>query len=332
MSEENTLSNLISKLLEKAQEAFILAIEIYNKPTIKYRVEGFAFFICNAWELMLKANLLKIKGNDSIYYKDKPDRTISLEQCIKLIFTNDKDPLRLNLEKIIELRNTSTHFITEEYEMVYVPLFQACIFNFYEKMNLFHNIDVTKQVSINFLNLVVQEKALNENEIKAKYSDKIAMRLINSNLKMQSLANNNPRFAIAVNHYYYITKQKDKATDIIAIDKNADTKALIFKELKNPNDTHQYTAQKLCLEIQLRLKKLGINLLLNNEIKTFNKTHFGWFCKYYNMKSNERWCFVLKHFKQPQYTYSIQAIEFIIDEIKKDPDNILDKIYKKAKK
>ena len=37
-------NNLIFKLLEKSQEAFILAIEIYNKPTIKYRVEGFSFF------------------------------------------------------------------------------------------------------------------------------------------------------------------------------------------------------------------------------------------------------------------------------------------------
>lgn len=31
------------KLLEKSKEAFVMAIEIYNKPTIKYRVEGFSF-------------------------------------------------------------------------------------------------------------------------------------------------------------------------------------------------------------------------------------------------------------------------------------------------
>ncbi|MGP1535559.1 MAG: DUF3644 domain-containing protein [Dialister pneumosintes] len=37
-------NSLIFKLLEKSQEAFILAIEIYNKLTIKYRVEGFSFF------------------------------------------------------------------------------------------------------------------------------------------------------------------------------------------------------------------------------------------------------------------------------------------------
>lgn len=32
------------KLLEKSKEVFVMAIEIYNKPTIKYRVEGFSFF------------------------------------------------------------------------------------------------------------------------------------------------------------------------------------------------------------------------------------------------------------------------------------------------
>ena len=39
---------LADKLLDKAKEAFTLAIEIYNKPSIRYRVEGFSFFMCNA--------------------------------------------------------------------------------------------------------------------------------------------------------------------------------------------------------------------------------------------------------------------------------------------
>lgn len=51
------------RLVEKSIEAFIMGIEIYNKPTIKYRIEGFSFFIVNAWELMLKAELLKREEN-----------------------------------------------------------------------------------------------------------------------------------------------------------------------------------------------------------------------------------------------------------------------------
>ena len=59
------------RLLEKSQEAFILAIELFNRPTIRYRVEGCAFFLCNAWELMLKAYLIKRDGYKSIFLPEE---------------------------------------------------------------------------------------------------------------------------------------------------------------------------------------------------------------------------------------------------------------------
>lgn len=34
------MDDLKSKLIDKSIEAFILGLEIYNKPTIKYRIEG----------------------------------------------------------------------------------------------------------------------------------------------------------------------------------------------------------------------------------------------------------------------------------------------------
>ena len=42
MTEEKS-DKLINSLLDKSEEAFLMAIEIYNKPTIKHRLEGFAF-------------------------------------------------------------------------------------------------------------------------------------------------------------------------------------------------------------------------------------------------------------------------------------------------
>lgn len=201
------------KLLEKSIEAFCMAIELYNKPTIKYRVEGFSMFICNAWELMLKAHMIEQLGIPSIYYKDNPSRTLSLENCIQKIFTNNKDPLRINLEKIIELRNTSTHFITEEYEMVYVPLFQSCILNFTEKILAFHNIDMTTIIPQNFLTLSISMKALNETEIIAKYPEEIATKLLNKKTDIEDTSiNYNEKFAIRIEHYHFLTKNKDKAT------------------------------------------------------------------------------------------------------------------------
>lgn len=308
------------KLLQKSQEAFLLAVETYNKPTIKYRVECFAFLICNAWELMLKSYF--IKNGIDIYYKDKPNRTISLSECIKKIFTNDKDPIRLNLEKIIELRDTSTHFITEEYDMIYIPLFQACIYNYANKIKKLHNFDITSLIQQNFLTLTVSIYSFDEATIRAKYPEQIANKLINTNSILSDMINsNNNGFAIKVEHFHYITKNKEEATEVLYIDSNGEAGVKIIKELKDPNLTHKYTMKKLNEEINNRLLKLGINI-------NFNKFHFQLFCKKYDIKNNPKFCYINKIGSNPTYSYSIQAIDFIVNEIKKDPKNIIEKLKK----
>lgn len=323
------MQDMSEKLIEKSIESFSMAIELYNKPTIKYRVEGFSIFVCNAWELMLKAYIQKRDGPSSIYYKDNPNRTLTLENCIKIIFTNNKDPLRVNLEKIIELRNTSTHFITEEYEMVYVPLFQACVFNYNEKMMAFHNIDMTSIIPQNFLTLSVSLKALDESEIVAKYPEPIANHLIDAKTSVDDLSiNNNAKFAIRIDHYYYITKNKDKATNIVHFEKNAAPGMTIVKELQDPNNTHKYTAKSCISIIREQLRKDNIEIYYNGTITKFTSFHFINFCKYYNLKNNEKLCYAHRQYATPQYSYSQQMIEFIVDEIKKDPEHILDNIKK----
>lgn len=57
-------SSLHSKFLEKAQAAITSAVEAYNKPSFAYREETFALLALNAWELLLKAKVLKDGDND----------------------------------------------------------------------------------------------------------------------------------------------------------------------------------------------------------------------------------------------------------------------------
>lgn len=303
-----------------------MAIEIYNKPTIKYRVEGFSFFICNAWELMLKAHMINKFGENSIYYKDNPKRTITLENCIQKIFTNEKSPLHRNLLKIIELRNTSTHFITEEYEMIYIPLFQACVLNFVEKVQEFHQVDMTEVVPQNFLTLAVSMKSLDENIIRVKYPEEIAERILDTNSSLAPMINeNNQSFAIKIEHYHYLTKDKNKATSFVHVDKTAEAGVKIIKELKDPSNTHKYTMKTALKEINRQLQKEGIDLKINSY-------HFDLFNKVFGLKENERYCYIHKIYAQPSYSYSMQAIELIVGEIKKDSENILNNLKKMAKK
>lgn len=314
------------KMIEKSKEAFVMAIEIYNKPTIKYRVEGFSFFICNAWELMLKAHMINKFGENSIYYKDNPKRTITLENCIQKIFTNEKSPLHRNLLKIIELRNTSSHFITEEYEMIYIPLFQACVLNFVEKMQEFHQVDMTEVVPQNFLTLAVSMKSLDENIIRVKYPEEIAERILDTNSSLAPMINeNNQSFAIKIEHYHYLTKDKNKATSFVHVDKTAEAGVKIIKELKDPSNTHKYTMKTALKEINRQLQKEGIDLKINSY-------HFDLFNKVFGLKENERYCYIHKIYAQPSYSYSMQAIELIVGEIKKDSENILNNLKKMAKK
>jgi hypothetical protein len=77
--------------------------------------------------------------------------------------------MRKNLEKIVELRNASAHLVTEEYEIIYFPLFQSCVLNFVEKMQEYHSIDVEKAMPQSFLNLIVSTTQINYVEIRSKY-------------------------------------------------------------------------------------------------------------------------------------------------------------------
>ena len=45
-----------------AGAAMLGAIEIYNKPTVEYREQTFAMLITNAWEILLKARIVQLRG------------------------------------------------------------------------------------------------------------------------------------------------------------------------------------------------------------------------------------------------------------------------------
>ncbi len=40
-------------------------------------------------------------------------------------------------------------------------------------------------------------------------------------------------------------------------------------------------------------------------------------------ENNEKYCYTHRQYAQPSYSYSMQAIDFIIEEIRKDPQNIV---------
>lgn len=317
------MENLSKRMIEKSTEAFLMGLEIYNKPTIKYRIEGFSFFIINAWELMLKAELLN--RNESIYYKDKPERTLSIADTIKKIYSDKNTRIRLNLERIIDLRNTSTHFITEDYEVKYAPLFQSCVLNYVNELQRFHDFDITSIVAQNFLTISARYEPLTNEQIKLKYSPEIAAKLIQKGNEIDVLSRSydSDKFAIDIRQNLYITKKKDEADFCVKISSDSDTAVTKVKELKDPSNTHQYSYNNVVVAVNEILKKKSIKL---SYPAGFNKHVLGLIIAFYDIKSDPKYAYPHIIGNQRQYTYSQQFVDFIVDEIKKNPNGFVDSL------
>ena len=125
------------KFVEKAEAALIAAVEIYNKPSFQYREETFALLAINAWELLLKARLLKEGSNDPkvirVYEARKTKTgktskkmylkrnragnplTVSLSGAIasldKNAATRLSGDIKSNLDALTAIRDSAAHYI-----------------------------------------------------------------------------------------------------------------------------------------------------------------------------------------------------------------------------
>lgn len=306
-------NELINSFLDKSEEAFLMAIEIYNKPTIKYRLEGFAFFICNAWELLLKAKMLK--NGESIYYPDKPNRTISLSNCVSHIFTNDKDPVRKNLEIIISLRNTSTHFVIKEMDSIYLPFMQANVLNYSQKLFDFFERDITEKINSSFMTLVINNESISDEEILSRYGDNILTRYnkVKNETEQIITENSNEKLAIQIDLNVKIVKDKDEAKTTFRIAKDGEEPVRIIKEIKDTNLTHCYKQKRIREIVEDNLKRKGINIKIN-------QYDLGLLCDKFDLKGNEKYYY--KHALTNSWGCSQQLVDFLTELFIKNPNII----------
>ena len=274
---------------------------------------------------MLKAELLN--RQIPIYYKDNKSRTLSLENVVKKIYSDSNTRIRLNLEKIIELRNISTHYITEDYELKYAPLFQACVINFTNELLRFHNQDITQHIAQNFLTISASYEPLSNEEIRIKYPAEIAEKFIQQANEIDILSNeyNSDKFSIGIKQNLFITKKKKEANFTVAICKESENKVAIIKDSKDPSQTHKYSYANVITVVEERLKKQNIKL---NYKKSFNQYVLNLIIDFYKIKDEPKYAYCHKIGNSTHYTYSKQFIEFILIEIKKDPYNFVESLKK----
>ena len=163
------------RFVEKAAAAITSAVEVYNKPGFAYREETFAILSINAWELLLKAKVLKNAANDlkalRVYEPRKtkagePSKklylkrnragnplTISLPACVVAL---EKSPskvpieVRGNLVALTAIRDNSVHYVTASAVLSRQAqeLAAACVKNFVLLARKWFSRDMSASLSL----------------------------------------------------------------------------------------------------------------------------------------------------------------------------------------
>lgn len=131
-----------SKLLEKAKESCLLAVDVYNKPMTSFRSAGYIVLMMIAWTSLFHAIF---EGKTNYYYKIEDGSRIryqkhdgekvawDISKCVKEYFkTKDKtyDSIRANLEFFIPLRNKIEHRFMPELDSFIFSECQPLLSNF----------------------------------------------------------------------------------------------------------------------------------------------------------------------------------------------------------
>lgn len=326
-----------ARLLEKSKEAFALAVELYNRPTLKYHAEACSIFLCNAWELMLKAYLIDERGIDSIYYSDNPDRTIALEDCLKKIYTNEKSPLRVNMRELIRFRNTNTHFITDEYELFYGPFLQASVTNYADQLEDLHGDSVSEIMPENHLALAIRRGSIEPDVIRAKYDVATAQELLKRKGHLSNAAGpeGNQQVAAVFETSLRLVKKEGDADLNVFVARDADAGVAIVKDVKDAMSYYPYTPGVIVEKVNKRLRREGIKISRGGEVRLrFNMYDFTLFTAGHHMKGDARFSYdrSAEHEKNASYVYNPHTVDFIVGRLSEDPGGYLDKLKNEAPK
>jgi hypothetical protein len=106
----------IERLVIKARESTLLALDIYNRPATMFKSEGFIVMMIIGWTALLHAIFHKRKQRYNYIEEDGTDKYIDgdlkaweLKKCLEEFFNDENNAIRKNIEFMIGLRNKIEH-------------------------------------------------------------------------------------------------------------------------------------------------------------------------------------------------------------------------------
>ena len=317
-------------LINKSQDAFISAVETYNRFTLGYRAESFCNLFCNAWELLLKAKIIKEDGKESIYRKGKENIggkkvTISLKECIKKIYPDEKNPVRKNLEELREVRNDATHlFIPEpELEKLHAGLFQAAVLNYVNELSAWFGVSIKDRCSPGMIVLVDEIPLFDPVKLKNRYGKEIEKRIMDEYERVckEEQEVNDKRYRIPVGYKLVLTQNPTEA-DISFTFVDESTAKI---HVADPNSMYPLQTKDVVSGVKEALAKEGLS-----PGDKFNRDDFLSIVYVEGLRENPHYYWELSSPRIPRY--SLDTVDFVVEKIRQNGEEYLlnaKEIYRK---
>lgn len=243
------------RLLDRSVEAYIQSLETINRLSLVYRVETFAWLICNAWELMLKARIIQVKGDTrAIFYSRKRGeqiRSYSLGDCINVVLPNESDPVRRNLLLIEDLRHQATHLVIRQVPTDVIGLFQACVVNYHNRLYEWFGWSLSKRVSVGMMAIVYdvgpEQFDLSNRVLRRQLGKDTAAYLTQFQARVKNeidALGHSTEFCIGIGYKLALT-QKPGEADIVLAKGDVGEATRIVEVPKDPSSSHPYLRSDL---------------------------------------------------------------------------------------
>jgi len=294
------MRRLTKKLLKKSQGAFLLSLEVFNKPTIEYRTESFSILFTNAWELLLKAHLYQISGGQKLSIsrrkrKNQKRKSLSIDECLRKVFPKDKNPVRKNIEYISEIRNEAAHLVIMELDPYFSRVFQSGVFNYFEYIEKWFGIALLERLKPGFISLVSDKKALKDiSVLKKKFNREDRQSISLWIEKFKELEKLGIEAAIPITYSVTIV-ENPKKSDIVLSKGKEGIPAVVLEKYRDIDRICPYRRKDVMAKI---LKRLKIGIQFNtydfdaycfaHGVKKLNKNEYYWKPKHYSGQYSQK--------------------------------------------
>lgn len=223
----------------------------------------------NAWELFLKAEMLKDKGYDSIIKKN--GKSITISTAIEDRFSS-KDPIYDSIKSLVDLRDQAVHLLIPELQPKLARLFQSNVLNYQDRYTEIIGKSPLEGQSVGMLSLIIDGSDTEIGVIKENYGDRTATEVQKFLGKFDVLdkKHNSDQFSVSI-EYKLSLSRNPKNADLTLTTGDNGKPALVLTKTKTEKyaDTYKY----LTAEVKDKINSLQSVKITNHDLYSVVSKH-----------------------------------------------------------